>query len=433
MLAQKEFAFGDPWRLTEKSLAIVVPILRSQAKKRGYYVIEEVKDKIDFTDTGSIDGVQAKSRADKPVFIRSGSAFGMKHGTSTQPRSVTVGTILFPMTTEILKTVCVHASQGIRTGAGFKYDGLVPHTMLYAVSAADQGETWSQVRHHTESMGNVLMASGGPRARGVAQRISGSDDLVGSMQAMKEVEGFKEKVEDYLTKIPADLEGQVGIAVMDLDGVIGLEIFDHPESWKAFSKSVARSYSEVLMKEEDIDIFELKKERVVSHIVTFLTSLKNVASNIVWDNKKAATAKIETDAIIGEFTELAQQLIHLVITRKEKKHPLHPSRESSILMNLRARGSGMSEVSLNDGRRLEQFITQQKGAGNFLSALAQPQTWGELEDNVDVSTRTLSKIAKRSSELGLTKKTLRNQNGRVTYQLTTLGKEAKKKLVKAEA
>lgn len=428
MVEQKGFAFGDPWRLTDKSFAILVPILRLAYRAgRSYCVIEEAKNQVDFVDTGRIGGVEAKSRADKPVFIRSGSAFGGDKGESTQPRSATIGTILFPMTTETLKTVCVYASKGIRTGAGFEYDGVVPQTMLYAVSMDNQGETWDRVRHFAESSEMaVRMAS--PRARGTASRIGRSDNLLGVMHKMEQVEGFKEKVEEFLSKIPADLDGQVGIAVLDLKGIVGLEVFDHPDSWRAFSKSIARSYSEVLMKEEDMsDVFEFKKERIIDHITNFLTSMKGAASTKVWGKKQAKTFKIESDRVIGEYTELRSEIIHLIISKKgEKRTPPRPMEFASSLMAPTPRSIATSEAT-NRGYsdRLKRFL-QAKGSGKFLSSIGKKQpTWSDLERSVNVSTRTLSKIAKRSSELGLTTKALR-ENGRVSYNLTTLGKTVKK-------
>jgi len=440
LIAQEDFGFGDPWRFSEKTCSIVVPIL-SKTKKygaRGYYVIEEVKDKVAFTDTGSIGGVKAISNADKPVFIRNGSAFGVPYGgTGTQERSVTVGTVLFPQVQEVLATICVHASRGITPGAGFQYKGLIPQILLGAVALRSQHETWNAVNQYTQSKKASLRAAGGSVALSV-NSLEAGDDLVGFQDRIEEIQEFKNSIDDFLKKIPADLEGQIGMAVLDADGVIGLELFDSPESWTAFSKSVAKSYSDVLMQEKKVsDVFEINRDRVVDHVVDFLAGMKRFTQKTIWRRKEhgieAITHQLDTDDAIGEYTFLGKEIpfpspgngvIHLVVTRKSKELQ-RPAPRIPIARPTSLRAGGTAQQPSPREQQIEPYLTlseflRRRGGKKFLQSMKQPQTWTNLASQVEVSSRTLSSLAKAAVELGLTEKQL-HQNGKVKYNLTAKG------------
>lgn len=445
MVKQEGFTFGDPWRFKEKSLAIVVPIIRSRMipgtylttqKPRNYYVIEEVKDKVEFVDTGSIGAVKAKSKADKPVFVRGGSQFGVKRGgMGTQERSVTFGTVLFPEKMEVLKTVCIHASKSISPGAYFSYTGLAPSSVFSAgLYNANQHATWSAISGYARSMVNML------RSRGVGHemlaQVQTSDDLVGLQSQVERVEEFKQEVEDLLSRIPADLDGQVGIVVFDLNGIVGVEMFSHEESWRAFSESIVRSYSEVLLKEKKLtDIFEFRKDRVTQHITEFLKQLKQTEEKVVWRKRKAETVQMEKDDYVGEYTTLNGDVIHLIVTRKnvsfqqpqthEFQYTFHETRQPEH-RDVTPRYVTSYYTSSVKPERLESFF-KRKGSVKFLKTLREPKTWKDLERNVNVSSRTLSKLTKNAANLGLVEKKLRG-NGRVVYHLTDFGDKVKRKM-----
>jgi len=56
--------------------------------------------------------------------------------------------------------------------------------------------------------------------------------------------------------------------------------------------------------------------------------------------------------------------------------------------------------------------------------LSKPKTWKDLEKQLDVSTRTLSKRIREASTLNLIYSAPRLENGRQTYRLTPIGKKA---------
>ena len=47
--------YGEPWQLHAKGKGVAIPILIKDESDRDYACFEEVKDKIDLTDTGNIN------------------------------------------------------------------------------------------------------------------------------------------------------------------------------------------------------------------------------------------------------------------------------------------------------------------------------------------------------------------------------------------
>ena len=59
------YAIKEPWRVTDKSLTVVVPIVSSKAGQRNYVVLEEVKDKVRIIDTGGISQLRIEGNVDE--------------------------------------------------------------------------------------------------------------------------------------------------------------------------------------------------------------------------------------------------------------------------------------------------------------------------------------------------------------------------------
>lgn len=431
LIRGEDYSFGIPWRLSEKSLAIVVPIIKAEKGERDYLVIEEAKDKVELVDSGSIGQVNVRSMADKPVFIRSGSI--LSGGQTTQSRTVSVGSIVFPETVEELATLCIHASKGIRAGGKLHYGGVVPQMMFGAVADQDQNRTWSNVQHYTADRVENLT---GRTSSVEASRLRATDNLVDFQDRAMEVEEFKKDIEDFLKKVPADFKGQIGIIVLDVEGVKGLEMFDHEDSWKAFSQSIARSYSDVLMKEDKTgELFELKMDRVAAYINKFLEEVKNVAHQVAWRKETAETWTF-SEKIVGEFTTLNGNIIHLILARQDKKRS--PRRRPLLIadaINSQAfrtliepdyttTGSpppGEEQVVTADF--VENFARRFKSIDFLKSIEKQPRRWRYLDKQLDVSPRHLSTLAKEAETAGLATKFRRQSNGKSVYGITNRGKK----------
>ncbi|RLI07594.1 hypothetical protein DRO32_03610, partial [Candidatus Bathyarchaeota archaeon] len=101
---QRTYRFMEPWRLSSRSLGLAVPIVRTSYGERAYILLDEIPGEVDVRDSGSIRRLIAKSRVDKPVFVRGGLILKGE----TQPRAVRFSVIIFPGEVRPLEALCVH-------------------------------------------------------------------------------------------------------------------------------------------------------------------------------------------------------------------------------------------------------------------------------------------------------------------------------------
>lgn len=322
----KEFGykFGSPWRYSDKSLGVMIPILKvgdgKGFEEREYITIEEAKDKgISFKDTGRIDRVIVESSLGKVIFIRSGTAL---KSLGTQPRAVETSVVIMPdtgkkETAQEIPVRCIHASKPISKGTGFTYAGDVPIEVRSALlSKSGQSETWSSVGRVTHRFMSTRLGSSGSHGYTAGLRSTGfhSDNLVG---VMEEVDKFTGNIDEVLAKVPL-FEDQVGAVFMDMKDVVGMEMFDHPKSWEAIHKEVEKRLGESAAKEEDKSFFKPDYDRVKPLILEFLKKLlesekKETSHGVV------STVSLKGDGIVGEATTINGKVIHIVGIKVDKK------------------------------------------------------------------------------------------------------------------
>jgi len=424
----ENYELGEPWKFGEKSLAAVVPILR-RAAARDYVLLQEIQDKmnVDITDTGSIGAAQIRNPTDNNVFIRNGT---LLKGT-TQERAVVTGFVLLPGKTEQIEVQCVHASRGIRPGAFFAAAGVAPRPVMKSlVARRSQAETWRSVGHATRSYMNL--AASGPSQY---PELPISDDLVGVLERTQK---FRDEVENVLKKVPGDLNDQVGIAIIDLKGVVGLEIFNHPDSWRAFSKSVVRSYADVLS-EKGSELFEMKLDKVKEAVIAFIQKLAEIPGDVVYKNERSTTHALKGKEVAGEYTTLNTNMIHLIAFRIDEEDLRHqperpirlrypllsPDRSTIPPREQQPIPSVLTTTAGPPSRELVNNYFRRKGSFQLLSSLTdENKTWKDLEGSVPLSTKTLAKRLHEGQSLNLLKQKTRFENGRKTYRLTQAGKKA---------
>ena len=345
LLEDKGYSFGEAWQLTSESLSAVVPILKATVGNRSYIVAQEIpKDRISIIDSGHIGRLRVRmADSMKPVFVRAGTIF---KGQGTQSRAVTVGMCLEPEKESLVDVFCVHASHGISAESHFSMErDIAPRKVEDVLTSPtkNQSRIWlaaslrkwrAQISHCPEcgsgrlmqsydadlvctDCGCVVPAVSGQRNPGISLR-SPSDRFADNMITnLREMNEFNQRIDDMLSKVPADLEKQVGIVMIDSKGVYGLEMFDHPDSWRAFSKSVVRNYADVLAKERaGQGLFTLKVERIPEAIKEFLRKAEGLSQNSVFRNKIGETRTLSGD-LIGEYSTLGQDLVHLILKRNE--------------------------------------------------------------------------------------------------------------------
>lgn len=318
------YKFGSPWRYSDKSLGVIIPILKigngKGFEEREYITIEEAKDQgISFKDSGRIDRVIVESSLGKVIFIRSGTAL---KSLGTQPRAVETSVVIIPDTgkkdtVREIPVRCIHASKPISGGTRFAYAGDVPIEVRSALlSKSGQSETWSAVGRTTHRFMSTRLGSS--RSHGYTANIRSTgfnaDNLIG---VMEDVDKFTGNVDEILAKVPL-FEDQVGAVFLDMKDVVGMEMFDHPKSWEAIHKEVEKRLGESTAKEEDKSFFKPDYDRVKPLTLEFLKKLlesekKETSHGIV------STVSLKGDEIIGEATTINGKVIHLVGIKVDKK------------------------------------------------------------------------------------------------------------------
>lgn len=327
------FKFGEPWRNTGKSLGLVIPIIREKNPKRKYRMMEEVGNKIEIEDTGDVNNMRITSKADENVFIRSGVILSG----DGQTRMTVSGKTLIPHTTEDLKVKCVYASKPTQRGAKMKHEDYAPLSVL-RTAYDSQRDTWNSVNDYAHAYVGNTQPKRRPRRLGFSgakmygasintvraenlQENTTSDDLLGTM---KEVEKKQKDIENAINDMPVQ-KNQVGALIFDIDSIVGFEIFDSPESWKALHKKVIKKYGKVLRKKQEKMVFELKPEVIPEKISEFIEELMKSNENQFHSNSKSKTMVIDGDKHIGEYTLLEGKVIHVITFQRDtpKKQKYH--------------------------------------------------------------------------------------------------------------
>ncbi len=398
-LEKNPYKLGEPWKLPKAS-GFIVPILQTGPhNSRGYRLLQEVENLVDFRDSGSISGVEAQNKADVPIFIRKGT---MLKGTGTQSRAPIHSFVLEPNKNYVRVPVnCIHQTHGISTGAEFKAEGVAP--LSVQASLGEQSRTWSSIQKYSAK----LSALGTGHV---------TDNLVGFESATQD-----DPVVDALKNIPGDHLDQVGVAVFDLNGVVAVEIFNSPESWRAFSESIIRSYREVLTEEAGA-LIEVRTDRAGEVFWTYMKRLGSMEKVIITETVSSKVWSLRDAEVDGETTEIDGEEIHLMLN----KHVEHTGEQYDMLQEIMGAGP-VAETEQVSYEETQQYV-QRKGGFQLLERLSQmPQRFSELLESVDVSRGTLSTRVKEAEDLGLIEKGIRKQNGHPAYVLTEDGEEIKKK------
>jgi DNA-binding HxlR family transcriptional regulator len=407
------YQLGEPWKRSNAA-GFLIPINKKPPhQKRDYILLQEAENKVTFRDSGSISGVDASNKSGKHVFIRKGT---MLQGKGTQSRAPIHSFVLAKDPSFIRIPVnCIHQSHGISRGAQFKAQGVTPYSVQS--SLGEQSSTWNSIHYH--AMKTREMSSG--QAREHLNQVR-TDDLLQTEQVIQQ-----DPVADTLKKIPGDHVNQVGVIVFDLKGVVAVELFDSPDSWHAFSKSIIRSYSEILS-EEAGDLIEVKMDRAEQVFKRFIEKRIKMDRVLITENIVSKIWALSDNSTDGELTELIGDEIHLQLHRRET--PIKRSHQNGGRIQ-EPYGSGGVHVDYGPTGPEEDNIrryVQRRGGYQILDTLNQESSrFKELLENVKVSRGTLATRIKEAEEIGLIEKGIRKSNGTPAYIITTKGKNAKEK------
>jgi len=424
---------GEPWKLSDGMQGVAVPVLvKETPTSRGYKINTELeKGEIEFTDTGNISKLKIKNNTDEYAFFRQGTVLKGK----TQTRVLQASILVQPNVETLADIRCIYASKGIRSGATMTtMKNYTPHNVTQNLKAG-QSQTWSAA---TDYSAYALSASS-ISADGISGYINiRRDNLADFMEV------DTKRIDEALKNIPADHIRQIGLIVVDLNGVAGMEIFDHPDSWIAVSQAVVRSYEKILTNAMP-EIYDINMDKVKEHVFAFLQKLQNADSDEIYSSGDSATYQIMHDEITGDFTTLDDGLVHLLASRR-LKHPKRITTRRAWPLTTQVaptptvewRWEQTPEIptaggGTDDSKRYSDTVlhmTKPRGY-NVMSAMVDgPKTFGEIEQSTGMSSRTVSGGLTDARELGLVQKVIRT-NGSPSYTLTVEGLRTNPKKFKA--
>jgi len=300
--------YGKPWRLSDKSLGVAIPIVSLIETVRHYRVLLD-KDNIKVSDTGDIDKLKLTMNVKEPIFIRSGTIFKG----DTQARGLQTSIIVMPQTNEQeIPVRCVQASKGIVMGTSMNRATVVaPQSVDKELLRGDQGAVWGSVSLYSLS------------AQPSRTRLLGSmgsetcDSHIASDNLTKELQDMKGSIDQIIKKMPI-VKNQGGIVIVDAKGVLGIEIFDSSDSWEEMKNQIISKYGRELSEEVD-SIFEINEKKIPKKISEFLNTLLACKEEISFEDKEAKTFILKGNGVIGEYSKLKEKVIHILGMRSDKE------------------------------------------------------------------------------------------------------------------
>ena len=188
------FSVGNPRRSDEGGL-VGLPILRSRRRSRSYVLATEVSGGLSAIDVGRIDRLRVRNESGVRVLLPPGTLF---EGRGTAARGTCAGVVLEPATTREIDVRCVQAAQPICEGASLRLaDDLATLPVPQALLSRDQGLVW-------ETVGTA------PRPVASPRRVETGSE-----------------------------EAQCGVLLLDARGVVAVEWYDHPETWRTWPRPQA--------------------------------------------------------------------------------------------------------------------------------------------------------------------------------------------------
>lgn len=163
------YRLGDPWKYSEETLGVVVPILRENSPDREYRTMYEVLKELNIKDTGSINQIELQNRSGMAIFVRAGTIFKGK----TQPRAVQHSGV-YSNEKETINVRCVNASYGIHRGTEMEFGDIAPPSVTMNLMARDQSGVWSSVRDYTSGSETERQRRSGSAPYGSASSEVGS-------------------------------------------------------------------------------------------------------------------------------------------------------------------------------------------------------------------------------------------------------------------
>lgn len=332
------FSFGKSWRYSEDSLVALLPILRvAPKKKRGYVLLSETK-KVKIEDTGQINKLLVKNNEKSPVYIRMGEMFTG----GSQERMATRSYVVMPKEEIKIDVRCVHASKGINVGVTMTSSGIAPSSFDshlcsagFKMRSIEQREVWKNVDNvaHSFCCSSREIYDAGDGADSPAdindERIVGgqaevtsgintteipSFDAMFTDNLMGNIDKFSDQIKNILQKVPY-FENQVGVSLIDLQGISAIECFDLKDSWKKFKDEIIKKEGDKISKQEKNSPFQYREDRAKESLKIVLKA--DYEEKTLFKSKDWRIIGLKNKNYTGEIVELKDKPIHLLLVRNK--------------------------------------------------------------------------------------------------------------------
>ncbi len=394
------YRLGDPWKYSEETLGVVVPILRENSPDRFYVTMYEVLDQLNIKDTGHINQVELQNNCGMAIFVRVGTIFeGKTQNRATQHSGV------YQDNKETIDVRCVQQTRGISSDEKMKFGDIAPPSVIISLMTGDQSDVWERVRRYggtpivhdsvsvvsednvtlnaidttdTENKssmsenlgkawesisrypdrlqssviydvnisneGNVRISRVKPsegvtsiwrgslsekeieelsrrtnelNIRSSVNRSSAgrSSGLRGSDNLLEKIRKGQSILDDMMQKVPL-FDNQVGAIIFSPVGVIAVETFDHPKSWEAIKKEIIEKYGDKIKTVQPDHLYELKPEMIKPALEKFISGLDKFSERTIRKDSLSETREVHGDGVIGEYTLVKGQPIHVLLIRE---------------------------------------------------------------------------------------------------------------------
>lgn len=360
-IADNRFGYrlGEPWKYSEETLGVVIPILRENAPDRQYVTMYEVLKELNIKDTGNISQIDLQNKSGMAIFVRAGTIFADK----TQPRAAQHSGV-YSNEKETINVRCVNASHGINKGEEMSFGDITHPSITMKLMSGSQSDVWSSINNYTglgqqrrpDPVNTILSerrtpgvytriyayttSSGSKMARitrekpseGVTQIWRGelSDENIeavdrfananninihNSTDLLHEIKKGQSILDDMMQKVPL-FDNQVGAIIFNPVGVIAVEMFDHPKNWESIKKEIIEKYGDKIKEKQAEHLFELKPETILPSFRKFIEGLDKFVEKIVRKDEYSETRAVYGEGVVGEYTLVKGQPIHVLLLKE---------------------------------------------------------------------------------------------------------------------
>jgi len=305
--------FGDPWRY-KNTEGVILPIIARASWERNYVLLSEVQDQVKITDTGSISKLNIENNSDRNVLIRTGE---MLRGASTQPRTFQRSAVIAPNKKSLIDVRCIQASHPIVPSSSFTATGWYTPKEVNEVLLSSgytynrQGVVWQCINSISTTY-HALVSASSPE---LATSLSYTDSLI---DAQKTLESGLKVLNEMISHVPIHSK-QVGAVFFKGDKLLGLEMFDSPDSWNASYEAAIKKYGYNLTSSVDESVLDVKvradvvKKRAKEFIRKIIES--SIHDKIETDLYESGI--MESKDIVGEYVRMDDRVIYLVALAKD--------------------------------------------------------------------------------------------------------------------